>query len=301
MSALTERIKSTLNDMRLQMRADRETVKDHGAFSDEEKQVACKSCGKKFSKVEWRNHYYACPNCGKLRSIGGYYRLSLIFDEGTFREFDQDLTVTDPLHFNGYGAKAAETEKKTGLKEAVISGDGLIDGIHTVAVVLDSRFFMGSMSHTVGEKVTRAIERATREHLPLIIFSASGGARMQEGIYSLMQMAKTSAAIAEFSASGGLYISYLTHPTTGGVTASFASLGDITLAEEGALIGFAGPRVIRQTLGVELPAGFQRAEYLEKHGFVDRIVPRKDMKQTLADILRLHVDSMENASRRVVS
>ena len=155
-------------------------------------------------------------------------------------------------------------------------------------VLLDSRFFMGSMSTTVGEKITRAVEHATAKHLPLIIFSASGGARMQEGIFSLMQMAKTSAAIERFSARGGLYISVLTHPTTGGVTASFASLGDIMLAEPGALIGFAGPRVIEQTIGEKLPAGFQRSEFQYEHGFVDKVVPRTEMRETLAQLLRLH-------------
>ena len=168
---------------------------------------------------------------------------------------------------------------------------GTIEGIRLVTVVLDSRFFMGSMSRAVGEKVTRAVEYADAHHLPLLIFSASGGARMQEGIYSLMQMAKTSAAIETFSEHGGLYISFLTHPTTGGVTASFATLGDITLAEPGALIGFAGPRVIEQTINRKLPKGFQRAEYLENHGFVDRIVKRSEMRDVLTDILKLHVDS----------
>ena len=168
-----------------------------------------------------------------------------------------------------------------------------------MTVVLDSRFFMGSMSRAVGEKVTRAVEYADAHHLPLLIFSASGGARMQEGIYSLMQMAKTSAAIETFSEHGGLYISFLTHPTTGGVTASFATLGDITLAEPGALIGFAGPRVIEQTINRKLPKGFQRAEYLENHGFVDRIVKRSEMRDVLTDILKLHVDS--GVQRRAVT
>ena len=163
-----------------------------------------------------------------------------------------------------------------------------------VAAVLDSRFFMGSMSTAVGEKITRAIDCATARHLPLIIFSASGGARMQEGIFSLMQMAKTSAAIAAFGEHGGLYISVLTHPTTGGVTASFASLGDIMLAEPGALIGFAGPRVIEQTIGEKLPEGFQRSEFQQDHGFVDKIVPRSEMRDTLEKILRLHERKGEN-------
>ena len=193
--------------------------------------------------------------------------------------------------FPGYSEKAKKLEKKTGLKESAVTAFGMINGIRVVAAVLDTRFFMGSMSSIVGEKVTRAVEAADREKLPLIIFAASGGARMQEGIHSLMQMAKTSSAIQEFSEHGGLFISCLTHPTTGGVTASFATLGDITLAEPGALIGFAGPRVIEQTIGVKLPKGFQRAEYLYKHGFVDRIVKRQEMKAVLYDIIKLHLDS----------
>ena len=172
---------------------------------------------------------------------------------------------------------------------AYISGYGpVIGGVQAVVAVLDSRFFMGSMSTAVGEKITRAIEYAADKHLPLIIFSASGGARMQEGIFSLMQMAKTSAALERFNRSGGLYISVLTHPTTGGVTASFASLGDITLAEPGALIGFAGPRVIEQTIGEKLPDGFQRSEFQLEHGFVDQVVPRTELKEVLTRILQLH-------------
>ena len=192
------------------------------------------------------------------------------------------------MQFPGYPEKLEAQTGKTGLKEAVITATGRIEGTPVVVAVLDSRFFMGSMSTTVGEKITRAVEHAAAKHLPLIIFSASGGARMQEGIFSLMQMAKTSAAIERFSARGGLYISVLTHPTTGGVTASFASLGDIMLAEPGALIGFAGPRVIEQTIGEKLPAGFQRSEFQYEHGFVDKVVPRTEMRETLAQLLRLH-------------
>ena len=176
----------------------------------------------------------------------------------------------------------------SGLREAAVTATGRIGGVACVAAVLDSRFFMGSMSTAVGDKITRAIEYAAAKHLPLVIFSASGGARMQEGIFSLMQMAKTSAAIQRFSAKGGLYISVLTHPTTGGVTASFASLGDIMLAEPGALIGFAGPRVIEQTIGEKLPAGFQRSEFQMEHGFVDQVIPRSQLRDTLIQILQLH-------------
>ncbi|MGN0975798.1 MAG: acetyl-CoA carboxylase, carboxyltransferase subunit beta [Gemmiger sp.] len=250
--------------------------------------VTCPKCERRASRSAWAQSLYVCPNCGHYQPIGGYYRLSLIFDHGTFKELNERIAAADVLHFPGYGEKLALQKRKTGLSEAVITATGKIDGMSVVAVVLDSRFFMGSMGTAVGEKVTLAVEYATAKKLPLIIFSASGGARMQEGIFSLMQMAKTSAAVAKFSAAGGLFISYLTHPTTGGVTASFASLGDIMLAEPGALIGFAGPRVIEQTIGQKLPKGFQRSEFQQEHGFVDQIVPRDEMKQTLARILKLH-------------
>ncbi len=250
--------------------------------------ITCKSCGRRALKRDWQNNYYVCPVCGKYKSIGAYYRLSLILDPGSFHELNADLKANDPNDFPEYKDKLSAQKQKTGLEEAAVTAVGKIGGHKAVTIVLDSRFFMGSMSSIVGEKVTRAVEYATNKHLPLIIFSASGGARMQEGIYSLMQMAKTAAAIEEFSASGGLYISYLTHPTTGGVTASFASLGDITLAEPGALIGFAGPRVIEQTIHKKLPKGFQRSEYLESHGFVDMIVERSEMKSTLKKLIELH-------------
>ncbi|WP_035768011.1 acetyl-CoA carboxylase, carboxyltransferase subunit beta [Butyrivibrio sp. NC2002] len=250
--------------------------------------ATCKACGRRALKKDWKDNYYVCPVCGKYKNIGAYYRLSLIMDQGSVQELNADLTASDPMDFPEYKEKISKQKNETGLLEAAVTVIGKIGGHKACVIVLDSRFFMGSMSSIVGEKVTRAVEYATQKHLPLIIFSASGGARMQEGIYSLMQMAKTAAAIEEFSAQGGLYISYLTHPTTGGVTASFASLGDITLAEPGALIGFAGPRVIEQTIHKKLPKGFQRSEYLESHGFVDMIVERKDMKDTLIKLIKLH-------------
>ncbi|WP_026507147.1 acetyl-CoA carboxylase, carboxyltransferase subunit beta [Butyrivibrio sp. MC2013] len=250
--------------------------------------IQCKACSRRSLKKDWKKNYYVCPVCGKYRSIGAHYRLSLILDPGSFRELNADMKATDPMDFPEYREKISAQRKETGLEEAVVTARGRIGGHKVTVIVLDSRFFMGSMSSTVGEKVTRAVEYATKKHTPLIIFSASGGARMQEGIYSLMQMAKTAAAIEEFNASGGLYISYLTHPTTGGVTASFASLGDITLAEPGALIGFAGPRVIEQTIHKKLPKGFQRSEYLESHGFVDKIVARSEMRDTLLRLIELH-------------
>jgi len=250
--------------------------------------IDCPACKRRALKSKWEKNYYVCPICGHYRAMSAHDRLSALLDPGSMHELDRKYPAADPLQFPDYQEKLKLQKQKTGLNEAVVTATGKIGGINCVVAVLDSRFFMGSMSSAVGEKVTRAVEHAAAEKLPLIIFSASGGARMQEGIYSLMQMAKTASAIEEFSSQGGLYISYLTHPTTGGVTASFATLGDITLAEPGALIGFAGPRVIEQTIHAKLPKGFQRSEYLESHGFVDKIVPRSEMRSTLIDLLRLH-------------
>ena len=262
--------------------------RDAGAVWHEQQFVECKQCGRRAARTLWARSLYVCPNCGYHMPIGGYYRLSLVLDHGSFRELDADLAPQDVLHFPGYPEKLAAAQNKTGLREAAVTATGRIGGVACVAAVLDSRFFMGSMSAAVGEKVTRLVEYADKYKLPLILFSASGGARMQEGILSLMQMAKTSAALERFSQKGGLYISVLTHPTTGGVTASFASLGDIMLAEPGALIGFAGPRVIEQTIGEKLPEGFQSAEYLLEHGFLDAIVPRDALRATLLHLLKLH-------------
>ena len=249
---------------------------------------ACPACGAEVPRGELHKNLYVCPRCGHHHAVSAYYRLSLILDPGTFRELDERLASADPLAFPGYAGKLADVGRRTGLSEAVVTATGRIEGRRTAVGVLDSRFFMGSMSAAVGEKITLAIEYAAKNRLPLILFAASGGARMQEGILSLMQMAKTSAALARFSEKGLLYISVLTDPTTGGVTASFASLGDIILAEPGALIGFAGPRVIQQTIGQTLPEGFQRAEFQEEHGFVDAVVPRLQMRDTLSQLLRLH-------------
>lgn len=250
--------------------------------------ITCKACKRRSTKAAWAENYYVCPECGAYRPVSADYRLSLILDPGSRKDLDSDLSAQDPLDFPEYKEKVKKQEMKTGLKEAAVTAIGRIEGQRIVVGNLDSRFFMGSMSAAVGEKITRAVEYADKNRLPLILFSASGGARMQEGIYSLMQMAKTAAAVQAFSEHGGLYISILTNPTTGGVTASFATLGDITLAEPQALIGFAGPRVIEQTIGRKLPKGFQRAEYLYEHGFVDAIVERKDLRATLAKLLLLH-------------
>ena len=250
--------------------------------------VTCKRCERRATRQVWAKSMYVCPNCGMHQPIGGYYRLSLVLDHGSFQELDAGLAPKNVLDFPGYDEKLSAQQHKTGLEEAVVTACGRIGGVPVVAAVLDSRFFMGSMSSAVGEKITRAIEHAGAKHMPLVIFSASGGARMQEGIFSLMQMAKTTAALERFSEKGGLFISVLTHPTTGGVTASFASLGDIMLAEPDALIGFAGPRVIEQTIGEKLPDGFQRSEFQLEHGFVDAVVPRNKMWETLAQLLQLH-------------
>lgn len=249
---------------------------------------ACPVCGAVTPRDELARAFYVCPACGYHHHISGYFRLSLILDSGSFRELDENLRSNDPLRFPEYGEKLALAQRRTGISDAVVTAAGRIDGRKVAAGVLDSRFLMGSMSAAVGEKVTRLIEYAGKNRVPLIIFSASGGARMQEGILSLMQMAKTSAALARFSERGGLYISVFTDPTTGGVSASFASLGDITLAEPKALIGFAGPRVIEQTIGQKLPEGFQRAEFQEEHGFIDQIVPRKELRGVLSQLLTLH-------------
>lgn len=266
----------------------RKALRDAGTLWQQPQFAQCSHCGRRAARTVWVQSQYVCPNCGVHLPIGGYYRLSTILDHGSFRELEADLSAQDPLDFPGYAGKLTAQQAKTGLTEAVVAGVGRIEGRPLVAAVLDSRFFMGSMSSAVGEKITRCIEHAAARKLPLVIFSASGGARMQEGIFSLMQMAKTSAALERFSARGGLYISVLTHPTTGGVTASFASLGDVTLAEPGALIGFAGPRVIEQTIGQKLPEGFQRSEFQLEHGFVDQVVPRTQMRSTLARLLKLY-------------
>ncbi len=258
------------------------------SYASGEKTFTCPRCGQDSERKLVAQSLYVCPKCGHHLPLGAYYRLSTILDPGSFRELNGKLSAADPLKFPGYREKLDAARRKTGLQEAVVTAAGTIDGRRCVVGVMDSRFLMGSMSAAVGEKVTLAIEYAAKNKLPLILFCASGGARMQEGILSLMQMAKTSAALARFSQKGLLFISVLTDPTTGGVTASFASLGDVILAEPGALIGFAGPRVIQQTIGETLPEGFQRAEYQDGHGFVDAVVPRSRLRETLSRLLRLH-------------
>ena len=252
------------------------------------KWIKCDNCKEILYKEDVRANYSVCPNCGKHFRLSSRRRIAQIIDEGTFEELNADLHTTDPIKFEGYLQKVKSLEEKTKIKEAVRTGIGKINGINVAIGVMDANFMMGSMGEVVGEKITRLIETAIEKHLPVILFCASGGARMQEGMVSLMQMAKTSAALSKLNKVGLLYISIFTDPTTGGVTASFASLGDVILAEPGALIGFAGPRVIEQTINQKLPEGFQRAEFLLEHGFVDRIVERKDMKNELFNILKLH-------------
>ncbi len=248
----------------------------------------CPQCGKViYTKLLIKN-LKMCDDCGYYFKVSANERLAMILDDEELQEFDPQISTRDPLNFPGYGDKLVKTQTQTGLVDGLVTGKGKIDGMPVCVGVMDAAFFMGSMGTAIGEKLARLFERATREKLPVIVFTASGGARMQEGIFSLMQMAKVSAAVAKHGEAGLLYITVLTDPTTGGVTASFAMLGDIILAEPGALIGFAGPRVIEQTIGQKLPEGFQRAEFLLEHGFVDRIVTREQLKHTLGSLLKLH-------------
>ena len=248
----------------------------------------CNKCGAAIIAEEVKRDGYICPKCGGYFRVHAYRRIQMVADPDTFEEWDHDLTGGNPMHYRGYEEKVHALQEKTGLQEAVVTGKCRINGKETVLAVCDGRFMMSSMGWAVGEKITRAVENATEKRLPVIIFACSGGARMQEGITSLMQMAKTSAALKRHSGAGLLYVSVLTEPTTGGVTASFAMLGDVILAEPGALIGFAGPRVIEQTIHQKLPKGFQRAEFLLEHGFIDDIVKRENLKETLGKILTFH-------------
>lgn len=250
--------------------------------------VTCKICKKELDKKRVVKNKYVCYECGYYFRVRAKNRIKMVADAGSFENWFEEEKTGNPLNFPEYEEKVAATQEKTGLSEGVTIGECTIYGQKTVLGVIDARFMMGSMGHVVGEKITRAMEDATEKKLPVILFCCSGGARMQEGIVSLMQMAKTSAAVKRHSDAGLLYVPVLTDPTTGGVTASFAMLGDIILAEPKALIGFAGPRVIEQTIGQKLPEGFQRAEFQLEHGFVDAIVERDDLKMTLYRILKMH-------------
>ncbi len=248
----------------------------------------CNKCSQPIYVEDVKNNFYICPKCDGYFRVHAYRRIEMLLDPNSFEEMDKEMEFSNPLDFPGYEKKADAVKEKTKLNEAIVTGIGSIVGQKTAIGVCDARFLMGSMGYIVGEKITRMVERATKEQLPVIIFACSGGARMQEGLISLMQMAKTSAALKRHKEAGQLYITVLTDPTTGGVTASFAMLGDIILAEPNALIGFAGPRVIQQTIGQKLPEGFQRSEFLLEHGFIDKIVPRQEQRYVLASILKMH-------------
>ena len=252
------------------------------------KWVKCDGCKETIYKETLKNTLNICPNCGHYFRMHIARRLELIIDEGTYEKFDLNIDTNNPLELDDYEKKLKSLREKTGLEEAVACGLGKIHGEDVVICIMDSGFLMGSMGAVVGEKITYAIEQAVEKKLPVVMFSVSGGARMQEGIISLMQMAKTTAALTKLDEAGLLYISVLTDPTYGGVTASFASLGDIILSEPKAMIGFAGPRVIEQTIGEALPEGFQTAEFLLEHGFIDKIVERKDLKDTLYKLIKFN-------------
>ena len=248
----------------------------------------CKKCAAPIYAEDVRANHYVCPKCGGYFRVHAYRRIEMLCDKGSFEEWNKEMPISNPLNFPSYEAKLSEAKEKSKLDEAVVTGKALIDDMPVAIAVCDARFMMSSMGRNVGEKIAYVVERAAEEKLPVIIFSCSGGARMQEGIISLMQMAKTSAALKKLHDAGQLYISVLTDPTTGGVTASFAMLGDIILAEPKALIGFAGPRVIAQTIGAKLPEGFQRSEFLLEHGFVDKIVERKEQRHIISRILKAY-------------
>ncbi|MTV49114.1 acetyl-CoA carboxylase carboxyltransferase subunit beta [Heliobacillus mobilis] len=250
--------------------------------------VKCKQCQQIFLVKELEKNLKVC-RCGYHYRMTAKERIDSLIDEGTFIEWDKELVTKDPLRFPGYAQKIQKCQSDTSMAEAIITGQGDIHGIPVAIGAMDSRFIMASMGAVVGEKIVRAAEKALEKGWPLILFSASGGARMQEGVLSLMQMARTSAALTRLSEAGLPFFSVLTDPTTGGVTASFAMLGDLIIAEPGALIGFTGPRVIEQTIRQKLPAGFQRSEFLQKHGMVDIIIERPKMKAQLATLLSLHM------------
>ncbi len=252
------------------------------------KWVKCEKCKEIIYKETLRENLNICPNCGHYFRMHIGKRIELIIDNGTYERFNINIDTTNPLNLEDYPKKIKALREKTGLEEAVACGTGDINGEKVVICIMDSGFLMGSMGAVVGEKITYSIEKAIELELPLIIFTVSGGARMQEGIISLMQMAKTTAALTKLDEAGGLYISVLTDPTYGGVTASFASLGDIIIAEPGAMIGFAGQRVIEQTIGESLPDGFQTSEFLLEHGFIDKIVERKDLKEILYKLIKMN-------------
>ncbi|WP_020007528.1 acetyl-CoA carboxylase, carboxyltransferase subunit beta [Salinicoccus albus] len=266
-----------------------ETDANDGTFEKSQSiMTKCPSCKKILYSKELYKQLNVCTNCDHHLPITSWDRMEALMDEGSVTPMFEEVTSANPLEFPNYKTKLENDKEKTQLNEAVVVAEGTIDGTKSVVAIMDSRFRMGSMGAAVGEKLARAFNHATDNRLPVIVFTASGGARMQEGIISLMQMAKVSVAVKRHSNAGLLYIAYMTNPTTGGVSASFASVGDINLAESGAMIGFAGRRVIEETIKEKLPDDFQTAEFLLKHGQLDRVVNRKDMKELLGKILSMH-------------
>lgn len=266
------------------------TIPSEGAKHDvpEGIMTKCPECKKIMYTKELQKNLKVCLHCGYHHGMSSHERVGSFIDEGTFSELDRELASVNPLGFPDYLEKLDKDRQKTDLNEAVLTGSGKVNGNEIVLAIMDSRFRMGSMGSVVGEKITRAVEEADKRKVPFIIFTASGGARMQEGVLSLMQMAKTSVALKRFSDNGGLFISIMTHPTTGGVSASFASVGDYNFAEPGALIGFAGRRIIEQTIREDLPEDFQTAEFLLKHGQLDDVLNRLDLKDKIGTLLDLH-------------
>ena len=258
----------------------------------------CRICKEPIFAEDVKSNLYTCPKCGGYFRVHAYRRIEMLVDDGSFIEWNKTMPISNPLDFPDYETKLEEERQNSKLNEAVVTGEATIGNVRTAIAVCDARFMMSSMGRVVGEKITAAVEKATEEKMPIIIFSCSGGARMQEGMISLMQMAKTSAALKKHHEAGQLFISFLTDPTMGGVSASFAMLGDIILAEPKALIGFAGPRVIAQTIGTKLPEGFQSAEFLLEHGFIDAIVERSEQRSVLKKILRAHTSGFKKVARQ---
>ncbi len=263
-------------------------MKASQTLPEEKPQIVCKGCGTQLQVRSYGKNLYVCPSCGHYARLLARTRVRMTADKDSFRELFGNIYPCNPLDFEGYSEKIQALQEKTGMQDAVVTGTCTIGGMQTCLGIMDSHFLMASMGSVVGEKLTRLFEYATRLGLPVILFTASGGARMQEGMFSLIQMAKVSGAVRRHSEAGLLYITVLTDPTTGGVTASFASLGDIILAEPRATVGFAGRRVIEGTIGEKLPDDFQSAEFLLAHGFCDKIVPRNQMRHTLETLLKLH-------------
>ena len=262
--------------------------------AEHEPMFKCPRCQQSVPESQFQEQGKVCPNCNYHARLTAAERLRITADKNSFVEYDAGMHSADPLHFPDYAQKIERSQTQTGMRDAVITGECPIKGSRTVLIIMDSHFMMASMGSVVGEKITRAFETATEKGLPVVAFTASGGARMQEGILSLMQMAKTSGAVARHSEAGLLYLTVMTDPTTGGVTASFASLGDIILAEPKVLIGFAGRRVIEGTIRQRLPDNFQLAEFVQEKGFVDMIVERRTMRSTLSHLLKLHGYEREN-------